>query len=133
MNAEHMHQLYGGEISDYSSPKLLQRQFEDPQQTNSNLAEIYDQQIKGKPSINTAGIVSANFNIPKIRDPHFDKLDNQLRNTLNSIAKEINLQPSDMNQKPISIGLRDQTQTDIEAANNNVLQAIKELEGLKAI
>jgi predicted nucleotide-binding protein (sugar kinase/HSP70/actin superfamily) len=72
--------------------------------------------------------------IPRQRDPHFDALDNLLKQTLNEVAKQIGLESNDSNFIPqAALSLKDQTQTDIEQANNNVLQALKELQDLKAI
>jgi hypothetical protein len=135
MSEEAKHQLYGGEISDYINRKYPSQPFDDPQLTDSNIANIYDTQIKGKPSIDTTGIVSMNFgSIPRQRDPHFDALDNLLKQTLNEVAKQIGLESNDSNFIPqAALSLKDQTQTDIEQANNNVLQALKELQDLKAI
>lgn len=134
MTPEQKHQLYGGEVSDYMSQVFLQRKYEDPQHTDSNIANIYDTQVKGKPSINTTGLISANFNIPRTRDPHFDALDIQLRDTLNTISKQIGLQGNDsVATVPDSISIKNQTQADIDAANSNVLNALKELQDLKAI
>jgi len=136
MNSEIKHQLYGGDISDYMSPMYEQRSFEDPQHTDKNLANIYDTQIKGQPSIDTTGLTAAGtagISIPRQRDPHFDVLDAQLRNTLNAIAQQIGLTSDNAPSNNVSVNIKNQTQTDIEAANNNVLQALRELKDLKAI
>jgi hypothetical protein len=135
MNPETEHQLYGGEITDYVSRKYPNHPFEDPQLVDTNIANVYDTQVKGKPSIDTTGIISMNFgSIPKQRDPHFDAVDNLLKQTLNEVAKQIGLEANDQSTiSPQTVSLKDQTQQDIEHANNNVLQAIKELQDLKAI
>lgn len=130
-----MHQLYGGEITDYVESKQSLHKYEDPQQVDSNIANVYDKLVKGKPSIDTSGIVSLNFgNIPKQRDPHFDALDNMLKETLNAVARQIGLDSDSQHTvSPQTISLKDQTSSDIENANNNVIQALKELQDLNAI
>jgi hypothetical protein len=139
MNSELQHQLYGGEISDYLQPKNTQSQiFEGGIDSDAarELEQIYSTQIKGKPSIDTTGIFSSNrISPPFERDPHFDKLDHQLKNTLNAIAQQLNL-GSDSSSQPLktkAVTIQQQTDNDIAQANSNVEQALKELIQLKAI
>ena len=139
MNPELMHQLYGGEISDYSrhtknnTPIIIDNGIDGG--VARDIENIYNTQVKGKPSIDTTGIYN-NTGMPPIeRDPHFDKLNIELTKTLNAIAQQLNLSPdnSTSSYKQKSITIRQQTDTDIADANNNVLKALEELKNLQAI
>jgi len=137
MNAEVRQQLYGGEIGDY-----IQQQKYIPAINNGldgkvvdDLASIYNSQIKGKPSINTAGIISTNGTPPITRDPYYDKIGHELTMTLNNIARDLDLHSQSKSNTNINkaTSLLPQTNNDIAAANDNVLKAMEELRQLKAI
>jgi hypothetical protein len=139
MNAELKHQLYGGEISDYMGKTKPNKPliYEDgvDSRTTTELEAIYTSQIKGKPSIDTTGIYN-NTGLPPVeRDPHYDKIGAELTKTLNAIAQQLNLSNSQKqsNIQNKSVVLKAQTDSDIAAANDNVKQALKELQELKAI
>lgn len=135
MNAETMHQLYGGDVADYIQPTkhktMIDRGIDN--RVVDDLSSIYNSQVKGKPSINTAGIISTNFTPPITRDPYYDKLGEELTKTLNVIARDLNLhsQSHATINKPTS--LVPQTDNDIAVANDNVQKAIEELKMLNAI
>ncbi len=135
MSPEHRHQIYGGDISDYIVPQK-QKETQLPfLQTQDDLSNIYDRQIKGKPSIDTTGLVSSGNILPPFeRDPHFQHIENNLKDTLNIIAQQIGLSDNDgvKTLRSGSVDLKDQTTDDLTAANNNVLKALEELKNLGA-
>jgi len=130
MSAEHNHQLYGGDISDYMLPqKMVNRQYEDPSLTDKNISDIYSSQIQGKRPIDTTGIYRTGLTRPEIqRDAQINKMEQLLNQTLTTIAQQLNLNDSDTSKNTPS--LRDQTNDDINAANQRVLQAMTELNEL---
>jgi hypothetical protein len=137
MNSETKHQLYGGEISDYliknNTPIIIDNGIDG--QTAKDLEQIYNTQVKGKPSIDTTGIYNNSGLPPIARDPHFDKIGRDLTNTLNVISQQLglNAEPSNINIKHKATSIQNQTDQDIAAANTSVLQALKELKDLNAI
>ena len=139
MNAEYYHQFYGGDIADHFVQKkqnnLTYKDFD----TSQDICDIYNTQIKGKPSIDTTGIFSNSTNISFAsnieRDPHFTKIETDFKKVLNSIADQLDLRSNDDSVEkftPSSIQLRDQTTDDIAAANNEVMRALEELKNLGA-
>jgi hypothetical protein len=134
MNPEIRHQLYGGEISDYLAPKIEQRKYELPEETTTNIGDIYETQIKGKQSINTANIYNTNAVLPQyIKDERDNVLQKMLSDTLALINQQINITDNNTLNTKTSPQIKDQTESDIQAANNNVLNALKELSDLNAI
>jgi hypothetical protein len=137
MNSETKHQLYGGEISDYliknTAPVIIDNGIDG--QTAKDLEQIYNNQVKGKPRIDTTGIYNNSGLPPVTRDPHFDKIGRDLSNTLNAISQQLglNADPSVVQIKHKAITVQNQTDQDIAAANTNVLQALQELKDLNAI
>lgn len=141
MNAEHYHQLYGGDIADHFTQKkqinLQSKGFEDISQ---DICDIYNTQIKGKPSIDTTGIYNSTSNMSIAsnieRDPYFDKIDTDFRNIINNIADQFGLLSNDDSVNkftPSSVQLRSQTDDDIASANNEVMRALEELKNLGAV
>lgn len=133
MSPEHRAQLYGGDISNYLVPEpLVARQYEDPIQTDKNIGDIYAAQVQGKKSIDTTGLYSVNFSSPKIqKDSQINKLEQLLNQTLNTIAQELGLADIKHDQKiSNTLNFKTQTDNDIAAANQRVLQAMKELEAI---
>lgn len=133
MNSEHKHQLYGGEVSDYMvSQKITDRLYEDPAQTDKNIGEIYSTQVQGKKSIDTRGIFNTSMGIPPMeRDPQINQLEQLLSQTLGNIAQQLNIGDNGQVHKVKStLNLKNQTNDDIDAANQRVLQAMKELEDI---
>jgi len=139
MGPEHMHQLYGGDIVDYVGVKKSKStSIQSHPHTDDNIGEIYNTQIKGKPHIDTTGILptSLNISLPAVeRDPHFTKIDQQLTETLNAIAAQIGLS-CDMSspaQTSKSITIKQQTADDINTADSEVIRALEELKRLGAV
>lgn len=137
MNAEYYHQFYGGDIADYCFHKKQSNIRGVDFDASQDLCDIYNSQIKGKPSIDTTGIysnstkMSLGSNIE--RDPYFDKIDADLSVTLNNIAKQIGLQSNDDSVNkftPASVQLKNQTSDDISAATCEVAKALAELKSL---
>lgn len=135
MSPEHMQQILGGEISDYILPIKQRDSFKFLDQASEDLASVYNKQIKGKPSIDTTGIVSTGNILPPFeRDPHFASIENSLKETLNTIAQQIGLNDNDGTRTLQSgtLSLKDQTADDLTLANNNVLKALEELKSAGA-
>jgi len=135
MNPETSHQLYGGELSDYLLPrKIAERAYEDPETSTKNIGDIYDSQIKGKPAIDTTNIYS-NKSAPTSfeRDPTSVKIEQRLQSTLQKIAHELNINNEPQKNMNDTLGLKQQSTNDVEQANQNVLNALKELKDMKAI
>jgi hypothetical protein len=139
MSPEHRHQFYGGDISDYiiNNNNQKQAQVQLPfDKGQDDLSNIYEKQIKGKPNIDTTGLVSTGSILPKFdRDPHFCKIQDNLSATLNAIAQQIGLNDNDGTAvlQPATIALKNQTAADIATANNSVLKAIEELKSAGAV
>ena len=138
VNAEHQQQIYGGEIADYltvSKHKNIS-QITDNTQLD-DLSNVYENKVKGQPTIDTSGVI--NFNpaaaLPRFeRDPHFAKADQLLTKTLTDIAQQLGLIGDTTTASTVAVvSLQQQTDNDINTANNNVLQAMKELQDLGAI
>lgn len=135
MSPEHRQQIFGGEISDYIIPFKQQNVDSFLNKTSEDLSNIYDTQIKGKPNIDTTGLVSTGNILPSFeRDPHFTGIENNLKITLNNIAQQIGLSDNDgtVTLQPGSLSLKNQTANDLAAANNNVLKALEELKSVGA-
>jgi hypothetical protein len=139
VNAEQLQQVYGGEIADY----LILSKKQDISLVSDNtqlddLSNVYETQIKGKPNIDTTGIVSlspTSMGLPPFeRDSHFKKNEQLLSQTLSDIANQLGLtgDPAARSVATTST-LRTQSEADITAANVNVLQAMKELQDLGSI
>jgi hypothetical protein len=134
MNPEIRHQLYGGEISDHLAPKLEQRDYESPEETTTHIGDIYETQIKGKQSINTTNIYNTNVILPQyVKDERDNILQKMLSDTLAQINQQINISDNNTSNTRLLPQIKDQTESDIQAANNNVLNALKELSNLNAI
>jgi hypothetical protein len=135
MSPEHKHQLYGGDISDYIINNSQKKNLSPLDIGQDDLSNIYERQIKGKPNIDTTGIVSTGSILPSFdRDPHFCKIEDNLSATLNVIAQQIGLNSNDgtIPLQPATIALKDQTAADIATANDSVLKAIEELKSVGA-
>ncbi len=134
MDPELMHQLYGGEIQDYIPTKgspLAENKV--VHSIDDDLQSVYETQVRGKPHIDTTGIFSANTSQSFERDPHFQKIETQLAQTLSQISQQLELVSADTPaRRPDTATIQPQTQGDIDAANNNVLQALEELKSLNA-
>lgn len=131
-----MQQIYGGEISDHiqiqgkAAPDFI---------NNINPAEvisdIYTVQVKPKGSLNITSTAVA-FNPASLIDKNQgDPISLAFKETLNRVATEIGLSDVDgmrysSNYTP---ALRDHTDEDKQQAYDAVLQALKELESLKAL
>lgn len=135
MTPEQKHQLYGGEISDYTVSRVLtERAYEKPEITTKKLGDIYDTQIKGKQSIDTTGIYTNQSPASTFeRDPQSVKMEQQLQQTLRTIAQQLNLNNSTEKDIKDTLSIKQQSTGDIDQANQNVLQALKELKDMHAI
>lgn len=139
-NAEVMHQLYGGEISDYVKPLAGSCSFSfypSGVYEDSKLEYIYLAKVKGVGRIDTKGLgpttqglMSSNIE----RDSSFSNMEKSLTETLNDLAKTYDFVGQTQQSSCCHNGadIQDQTADDVAAAKNRVMIAIKELLDLKS-
>jgi hypothetical protein len=139
MNAELQQQLFGGEISDYLINKLKADSLKENTNNNFNigdLASIYNNQVSSKGSINNNNAGAVHINIASlIEQQPPDPLQAILNNSLSRIASEVGLESDNVPMADATTLLqpKDQTTADIDAARNNIANAIAELQKLNAI
>jgi hypothetical protein len=138
MNAEHMHQLYGGDMYDYLTPtKNLNKENVSSFDPTGEITNIYTSQIQNKGAIDTKGLISSNINLTSLIDQQPpDPLQQMLNQTLSRIAQEHNLEGAPGVNKhniPDLIVPRDQTADDINLAQNNILAALEELKSMGVV
>lgn len=135
MNAEHLQQLYGGEISDFIKPNKPVTE-NTVNSNTSKLEGIYNNQVQPKGSLNINGISSVGFNPSSLieRDGN-DELTMSLAASLRKVAQEIGLQQDNQSVPvtPSTLTLQSQTNADLQAAQDNVMKAIEELRALNEL
>lgn len=136
MNPEHMHQIYGGEISDHikiqnqSAPDFFKSIDSGEQLTN-----IYNSQVKSKGAVNVTNSILA-FNPKQLIDKSAeDPISLAFKDALNKVAAEIGLTDADgVRYNPeYNPMLKDQAPDDLNQANDAVLKALEELKSLGEI
>jgi hypothetical protein len=137
MNAEHLHQIYGGDIADYINlPKegLKVVQSTDIAAANDNaLQNLYDSQVKNKGAIDTSNIYINRPNVQSLIERQPDKCDQMLRDTLDRVAREIGITDDEVVRSVPSVQPKEQTQDDIHRAQDEIARAMAELKELGAL
>lgn len=134
MNPEHLHQLYGGEISDHFkiqgklAPEFVESVFNNDQR----LGDIYNAQVKpvGQVAVTNS---PTNMSVDALIERQPDPLVLQLQNTLSKVAQEYGLTSDDKTNIDFKPTLRDQSSNDIQQANDAVMKALEELKTLGEI
>ncbi|CAB5226423.1 hypothetical protein UFOVP760_199 [uncultured Caudovirales phage] len=133
MNAEYLHQQYGGDISDHIriQNKTAQEYFNQVD-NGEQLSNIYNTQVKSKGRVNVTNSFLAFNPNQLIERPQEDQISLSFKATLNKVATEIGLTDADgvayhPDYNPL---LRDQTSDDIQQANDAVQKALDELKSL---
>jgi len=137
MNAEHMQQIYGGEISDYLKPKfIIQSENTSSFDPTGDITNIYTSQVQNKGSINTSNLLAPNVNLSSLIDQRPpDPMQQMLNQTLTKIAQEVGLEGEpglDKQKMPELVLPKDQTSDDIKQAQDSVLAALAELKAMGA-
>jgi len=137
MNAEHMHQLYGGEVGDYLIPaKILNKENVTSFDPAGDLTNIYNSQVQTKGSINTNGLVSPNINLSSLIDQRPpDPMQQMLNQTLTRIAQEVGLEGEpgvNVQKTPELVLPKEQKPSDIQQAQDNIMAALAELKAMGA-
>lgn len=138
MNAEHLQQIYGGEISDYLKPKfVVQSENISSFDPTGDITNIYKSQVQNKGAIDTKGLLGPNINLSALIDQRPpDPMQQMLNQTLSKIAQEHNFegeQSVDKLKTPELVLPKDQTSTDIQQAQDNILAALAELKAMGAV
>lgn len=134
MNAEYAHQLFGGEISDHF--KIQNKLVSDLPHTAFNndhkLSDIYNSQVK---PVGNVAITNSptNMSINALIEHQPDPLVIQLQNTLTRVAQEYGLAPDNSTNTNFKPSLKDQSDSDIQQANDAVMKALEELKSLGEI
>jgi hypothetical protein len=139
MNAEHMQQIYGGEIGDYltKTNAIDFSKVSHGPDVGTDIANIYNSQVANKGKIDTTNLLTPNINLTSLIDQRPpDPMQQMLNNTLTKIAKEVGLEgdPAPI-QTDINTLLKpkDQSSSDIQQAQSNIAAALAELKSLGAI
>jgi len=137
MNAEHLHQIYGGDIADYINlPKEGIKAVRNINQliaSDNALESIYDSQVKQKGAIDTSNIYVNRPNMQSLIERQPDKFEQMLADTLNRVAREIGAVDEVPVREVPSVQPREQTQDDIRHAQNEIVRAMAELKDLGAL
>jgi len=134
MNSEHLHQFYGGEISDHfkiqgkSAPEPVEFIFNNDQK----LGDIYNARVKPIGQIAVTN-TPTNMSLDALIEKQPDPLALQLQATLSKVAQEYGLISDDKTNVDFKPTLRDQSSNDIQQANDAVLKALEELKSLGEI
>ena len=134
MNAEYAHQLFGGEISDHFkiqgklAPNFVDSFFNNDQR----LGDIYNSQVKpvGQVAVTNS---PTNISMDALIERQPDPLVNQLQDTLAKIAQEYSLTSDTRTNVNFTPSLKDQSNNDIQQANDAVNRALEELKSLGEI
>jgi len=137
MNAEHLQQIYGGEISDYLKPKfVVQSENVSSFDPTGDITNIYKSQVQNKGAIDTKGLLGSNINLSALIDQRPpDPMQQMLNQTLSKIAQEHNFEGEpgvDKVKTPELVLPKDQTSNDIQQAQDNILAALAELKAMGA-
>jgi len=138
MNAEHLQQIYGGEISDYIKPKfVVQNENVSSFDPTGDITNIYASQVQNKGAIDTKGLLGPNINLSALIDQRPpDPMQQMLNQTLSQIAQEHNLEGDPGINKlktPELVLPKDQTTSDIKQAQDNIMAALEELKAMGAV
>jgi len=137
MNAEHMHQLYGGDIGDYlNTPKQGIKAIHSADQFSANdnaLESIYNSQVKQKGAIDTTNIYVNRPNVQSLIERQPDKFERMLADTLNRVAREIGAVDDVPVRTVPNVQPKEQSQDDIHRAQDEVSRALEELKNLGAL
>jgi hypothetical protein len=131
VNAEHAHQLFGGEISDHiriqgkTAPDFTDSFLKNDQR----LGDIYSSQVKpvGKVAVTNS---PTNMSIDALIERQPDPLALQLQNALSQIAAEHGLTADSMTDVNFTPSIKDQSSDDVQQANDAVMKALEELKSL---
>jgi hypothetical protein len=134
VNAEHAHQLFGGEVSDHFviqgklAPDFVDSFFNNDQK----LGDVYNSQVKpvGHVAVTNS---PTNIRMDALIEREPDPLVHQLQNTLTKIAQEHGLTSDSKTNADFTPSFRDQSNDDIQQANDAVLKALEELKSLGAV
>jgi hypothetical protein len=137
MNAEHMHQLYGGEIGDYLIPtKILSKENVSNFDPTGDITNIYTSQVQNKGAINTKGLVGPNINLTSLIDQKPpDPMQQMLNQTLTKLAQEHGFEDEpgiDPRKTPDLVLPKEQKLSDIQQAQDSIMAAIAELKAMGA-
>ena len=134
MNAEYMHQFYGGEVSDHfiiqgkTAPEFVDTFFNNDQR----LSDIYNSQVKpvGQVAVTNS---PTNVSMDALIERQPDPLIQQLQTTLAKIAREHSLTSDNKTDANFTPVIKDQTTDDIQQANDAVTKALEELKALNEL
>jgi hypothetical protein len=126
-----MQQLYGGEISDHFKVRNVQSPTPADNLTanTQQLGDVYNAKVKPVGQVVVTNSPT-NINMNALIERQPDPLILQLQNTLAKIAQEYNLTSDKHVNNNFEPSLRDQTDNDLQQANDAVLKALEELKSL---
>lgn len=129
-----MHQLYGGEVSDHFKVqgKLISEIINATPNNDQRLGDIYNSQVKPIGNV-TVTNSPTNMSVDALIERQPDPLVQQLQNTLTRVAHEYGLMPDNTTNTNFKPTLKDQSNNDIQQANDAVLKALEELKALGEI
>jgi len=138
MNAEHLQQIYGGEISDYLKPKfVVQSENVSSFDPTGDITNIYKSQVQNKGAIDTKGLLGPNINLSALIDQRPpDPMQQMLNQTLSKIAQKHNFEGElavDKVKTPELVLPKDQTSNDIQQAQDSIIAALAELKAMGAV
>ena len=138
MNAEHLQQILGGEISDYLKPTfVVQSENVSNFDPTGDITNIYTSQVQNKGAIDTKGLIGPNINLSALIDQRPpDPMQQMLNNTITKIAQEHGLEGElSVNPKltPELVLPKDQTPNDIKQAQDSIIAALAELKAMGAV
>lgn len=134
MNAEHAHQLFGGEVSDHFviQGKLAPDFVDSFLNNDQKLGDVYNSQVKpvGHVAVTNS---PTNISMDALIERQPDPLVNQLQDTLSKIAREYSLTSDTQTNTGFTPSLKDQSNDDIQQANDAVRKALEELKSLGVV
>jgi len=134
VNAEHAHQLFGGEVSDHFviQGKLAPDFVDSFLNNDQKLGDVYNSQVKpvGHVAVTNS---PTNISMDALIERQPDPLVNQLQDTLSKIAREYSLTSDTQTNTGFTPSLKDQSNDDIQQANDAVRKALEELKSLGVV
>jgi uncharacterized protein (DUF2267 family) len=134
VNAEYAHQLFGGEISDHFKiqGKLTPEAGNSFLNNDQKLGDLYNSQVKpvGQVAVTHS---PTNVSMDALIERQPDPLVQQLQDTLSRVAREHGLQSDTQTNINFTPSLRDQSDADLQQANDAVARALEELKSLGEI
>ena len=131
MNPEHLHQLFGGEVSDHFKiqGRLAPEFTADLLNNDQKLGDIYSARVKpvGKVAVTNS---PTNINMEALIEHQPDPLVLQFQDTLSRIASEHGLTSDDFTNVNFTPSIKDQSSDDLQRANDAVQKALAELKEL---